>query len=38
MKIILNLKIRKIYTKVLDEKIASDFDHLYEALRTKKCG
>jgi hypothetical protein len=35
-KIILGLKIRKIYAKVIDEKIASDFDHLNEALRTKQ--
>jgi len=35
-KSILNLKIRKILAKVLKEKIAIDFDNLYESLSTKR--
>jgi integrase/recombinase XerD len=31
-----SVKITEIYAKVLDEKIASDFDDLYEALSIKQ--
>jgi site-specific recombinase XerD len=31
-----SVKITQIYAKVLDEKIASDFENLYEALTSKQ--